>query len=199
MSKPIIAIDIDDVLADSATGFVEFSNKRWGTNLKPDDYDEHWTLLWGVDQEEAEERAVEVHNSKMTTNFLHKEEALPVLKKLAKKYELVITTSRRRQLESETIAWLEKHYNGIFLDIHFAGIWDTKNVGRHTQTKLDLCLEVGAQYLIDDQPKHCIAVAGVGIQALLFGNYGWNKNIVLPGGVTRAKNWKDVEEYFDAQ
>jgi Holliday junction DNA helicase RuvA len=35
--KPIIAIDIDDVLAENARGFVEWSNKRFGTSLTTDD------------------------------------------------------------------------------------------------------------------------------------------------------------------
>ncbi|MBC7869007.1 hypothetical protein H7X69_02425 [Candidatus Saccharibacteria bacterium] len=37
-SKPTIAIDIDNVLAYNAKGFVEFSNQRWGTTLEVDDW-----------------------------------------------------------------------------------------------------------------------------------------------------------------
>ena len=33
-----IAIDIDDVLAENAIGFVAFSNERWVTLLRVDDY-----------------------------------------------------------------------------------------------------------------------------------------------------------------
>jgi len=40
-NKPIIAVDIDDVLANLAQEIVDFSNKNWGTNLTIDDYNEH--------------------------------------------------------------------------------------------------------------------------------------------------------------
>ncbi len=57
MHTPIIAIDIDDVLADYAAGFVKFSNARWGLNLTIADYDEHWGNVWGVDVDEVRRRA----------------------------------------------------------------------------------------------------------------------------------------------
>ena len=58
-----IAIDIDDVLAENAIGFVAFSNERWGTRLRVDDYSEHWSEMWHVDREEAERRAHVFHDS----------------------------------------------------------------------------------------------------------------------------------------
>lgn len=53
MKRLTIAVDIDDVLADNAAGFVTFSNERWGTNLTPDDYGEHWVKVWQVDNDAA--------------------------------------------------------------------------------------------------------------------------------------------------
>ena len=49
MTKKVIAVDIDDVLAESARNLVEYSNKSWGTNITVDDYDEDWAKLWQVD------------------------------------------------------------------------------------------------------------------------------------------------------
>jgi 5'(3')-deoxyribonucleotidase len=197
MPKKIIAVDLDDVLADSAHGFVEFSNKRWGTRLHPDDYDEHWAEMWGIDQKEAEDRSLEFHGSGAISNFLHKEESVAVLKLLAERYKLVITTSRRRDVANETMAWLERHYKDVFSEVYFAGIWDKKSKNRHMATKLDLCVEVGADYLIDDQPKHCNAVAGQGITPLLFGDYSWNRDANVVNGVIRVKSWQDVLEFFE--
>lgn len=44
-----------------------------------------------------------------------------------------------------------------------------------------------------------VAVAESNIQALLFGDYLWNKADNLPKNVSRVKNWQDVKEFFDAQ
>jgi hypothetical protein len=52
---------------------------------------------------------------------------------------------------------------------------------------------------IDDQPKHCVAAADIGIKALLFGEYSWNRTDTLPVGVARVKDWVAVLQYFDEQ
>ena len=196
--RPTIAVDIDDVLADSAAHFVEFSNRRWGTRLTIDDYKEHWGEIWKVDTDEWQKRAVEYHNSGAVSELTsRKSEAMPVLEELRHRFKLVIVTSRRLQVRKETSRWLELYYNGIFEEIHFAGMWDVVTENSHKATKAKLCKEIDADYLIDDQPKHCIATAKAGIPALLFGNYSWNKNIKnLPPNITRVKNWQEVLEYF---
>lgn len=195
MKRPIVAIDLDDVLADNAGGFVAWSNARWGLNLTVEDYDERWGNMWqtGRDSEETERRAIEFHHSGAVGNYRHFPEALPVLKRLAKRYELVIVTSRRGILKLETHGWLDRHFPGVFSAVHFAGIYDDMTLGRHAATKTELCQKIGAAYLIDDQAKHCVDAARVGIRALLFGDYAWNRSESLPDGVTRVRDWAEVE------
>ena len=48
-TRQIIAIDIDDVLAESAKVFIEYSNNTWGTSLTVGDYIEDWSKMWQVD------------------------------------------------------------------------------------------------------------------------------------------------------
>lgn len=197
MARPIIAVDIDDVLADNAAGFVAFSNERWGTHLTVDDYSEHWALLWQVDEAETEQRAQEFSRSGTVAAYHHDEMALAVLRRLKQRFELIVVTSRRVRLESETRAWLERYYSGIFTSINFAGIWDGPVTGREVyRTKATVCQALQANYLIDDQLKHCEAVAACGMQALLFGEYRWNRSDHLVQGVTRVADWRAVEAYF---
>jgi 5'(3')-deoxyribonucleotidase len=200
-SKITIAIDVDDVLAANAEAFVEFSNKRWGTNLKVEDYDEHWAILWGVEEnnhDEIEKRALEFLKHS-TPIYKHFPDANESLKKLAEKHKLVIVTSRRMAQSQDTLEWIEKFYPGIFDEIHFAGIWDKIHDDRIKVTKAEFCRQVGADYLIDDQLKHCIAAADAGIKGLLFGDYSWNQADELPKDVTRVANWQEVLEYFDGR
>lgn len=198
MTRKTIAIDIDDVLADNAAGFVAFSNERWGTTLRPEDYDEHWAMLWQVDHEEVERRATAFHESGILKTYRYIDTALSVLKRLSIDYDLIIVTSRRLQVREDTIAWLHKHYPGIFTDgaIHFAGIWDTIDDRSIHRTKADVVESLNADYLIDDQLKHCQAVAHAGKKALLFGDYTWNQLDLLPTGMTRTPDWAAVERYF---
>lgn len=197
--RQTIAIDIDDVLAESAKGFVGFSNQRWGTSLEVDDYQEHWAEMWKVDNEEVEKRALEYHNSGVLSTFSHREAALSVLEALKENFNLIIITSRRLQMKNDTLAWVHMHYPGIFSndDINFAGIWDIVDEHSHTKTKAELAMTLRADYIIDDQLKHCIAAGDYGIKAILFGNYRWNQTqTALTPHITRVTDWEGVLDYF---
>jgi len=199
-TKKIIAVDIDDTLAASAQAWVAYSNQKWETNLAVDDYDEDWAKMWQVNTEVLRERADHLHTTPgITGAFKHDASAQAVLNDLAKDYELVITTSRHSLLQGETLEWLDKHFNGVFSNIHFAGIYDSGHHDPVSLTKADLIEKVGADYLIDDQAKHCFAVAEQGRQAILFGDYVWNRDVALRPGVARCRDWAAVKEYFDAQ
>ncbi len=200
--KKTIAVDIDDVLAANAESFAAFSNKRWGTNLKPDDYSEHWAEMWNIDIKHAQRRREVIIKEKLFTSYRFFDEAKIILKRLKERYKLVIVSSRSLEIQKETLDWLETEFKGIFSEIHFAKIWDDPNLNvlkKLELTKTEICREIGADYLVDDQPKHCIAAANAGIEALLFGEYGWNKDSSLPNGVTRVKNWLEVEKFFDGK
>jgi len=202
MSKPVIAVDIDDVLAANAEGFAEFSNRRWGTNLKPDDYTEHWAELWAIDISEVQKRKEILFKEKVFTNHRSIEQAKDVLDHLKKKYRLVILSSRQRIIHKDTIDWIEKEFNGVFSEFHFADMWDRTDLDIHTRlnsTKTDIAKQIGANYLIDDQPKHCQAAAKAGIIALLFGNYGWTKGIKPTQNMYKVKSWLEVKRFFDEQ
>lgn len=197
--RKIIAVDVDDVLAANAEGFINFSNERWGTHLKPEDFTENWAEMWQVEHDEWVARRQDVIESKVHMTYRFFDEAKPVLKKLSESYTLVVVSSRSKQISSETTHWLKKEYGKIFSDYHYAKIWDDMDKPIHekiNQTKKDVLEQIGADFLIDDQPKHCIAAADAGIKCLLFGNYEWNKHVQLPEGVVRVSDWKTVWEYF---
>ena len=201
MKKPVIAIDVDDVLADNAKGFIEFSNKRWGTNLDVDDYSEHYDEMWQIDHMEAEQRINEFYNSGYISNYDHRSSAGSVLEKLKDNFDLLIITSRRVGSKSATVEWIHAKYPGIFdeQNVHFAGFFDSDDIADHliTHTKGEISKNLGADYIIDDQLKHCIAAAEHGLQALLFGNYPWNQVDDLPTNVQRVLDWSEVLEYFN--
>ena len=201
MPKPIIAVDIDDVLSNLAQELVNFSNRTWGTNLSIGDYNEHWGEMWKVDDLEIKRRSAEIHGSDLTSNLTHNPDAKPVLKTLAKKYNLVLATSRRRLITQETKDWIDRYFNNIFSGVHFSGVFDNnKHASIQVQlTKTEILKQIGAHYLIDDQPKHCFAAAEAGITALLFGDYKWNRNVKLEKNMVRVKNWQEVLEYFNAK
>jgi len=81
-------------------------------------------------------------------------------------------------------------------------MWDRTDLHileRLKGTKNDVIKQIGADYLIDDQPKHCIAAAKAGIKTVLFGDYKWNRDLKLRKNMVRARNWQEVLEYFNGQ
>jgi uncharacterized HAD superfamily protein len=194
-----IAVDIDDVLSATVEGLVAFSNQRWNMQLKPEDYTEELAVFWGVSLDEALKRVEQMLVSGLVSRHRHFEDAVPVLNKLKARYELVAVTSRRSVLKPETDEWLERHFGGLFAAVHYAGIWDGpyEVEAALKRTKAELCRELGADYLIDDQLKHCEGAAAAGLQALLFGHYHWNRKEALPAGIVRVRNWDEVGAYFD--
>jgi len=196
MNKPIIAVDVDDTLAAEAEFMIRYSNEHWGHTLTIADYHENWTGMWGVDHEEGERRALVLHQPGIVTQYRLLEQAVEVLRELAKDFELVILTSRRASVKDETLEWLRQNFGDIFSDIRFTGFFDAGKPGGHLHTKGELVKGMGAQYLIDDQPKHCFAAASEGVTALLFGDYVDRTGLELPEDVTVCKDWAAVLDYF---
>lgn len=197
-SKPIIAIDIDDVLAANAKSFIDFSNERFGTKLTIDDYHEHWGEMWNVDHDEVEKRSDMYHSSGNIEKCEIIDGAKDVLKELKNRYEFVIITSRLKQIQDITKDWINRCYPNIFSKIIFSGIFDD-SIEKDSihRTKSSIANDIKADFMIDDQLKHVEAAAKLGIKCLLFGNYSWNQSDNLHTNIVRVKNWNEVLNYFN--
>lgn len=191
-----IAIDIDDVLSDSVPAIIAFSNQHWGTHLTRADYNDDWMGMWGISRDETYARADQMNSYEFRTGLAVKPGAKQAVEQLKSAYKLVLVTSRRSQLKEATYDWVDKHFAGMFEAVHFAGMWDVRSDRSKSATKTGVCMRIGAQYLIDDQPKHCIDAANHGICAILFGDYPWNELRTEPSGVKRAYEWAEVREHF---
>lgn len=198
--KPIIAVDIDDVLFPANKSMMHFVNKHFGTKLTWKDYQIHapywgyWEAVWNVSKEEAQRRYNAFVNSEVMLSATALNGAISVIEHLEKKYDLIVVTARGDEHIDATHTWLTKHFPETFKRVEFIGVWSKDE----KVTKAQICNEVGAKYLIDDNVEHCVLAAEVGVQALLFGYYGWNYHEGdLPDGVKRVKTWQDVKKYFD--
>ena len=191
-----IAIDIDNVLAASAESFVVISNKLFGDHITIDDFNEDWQKMWGVNHEEAERRGEVLRANKYQKDYLPVDGAVQAIKELGKRYKLVLVTSRRKFAEELTKNWLKQYFDYPFDTIVFADFWDDAKNSKdgHLRHKGDLFTQVGADIVIDDQLKHCEAAAEAGVQAILFGDYAWNKTGNLPDGIIRCNGWTEVVE-----
>lgn len=198
-SKPIIAVDIDDVIAESALAFVTYSNKKYGTHLTVDDYQDYWGEVWKTDYEETQRRAKEYHASGYIATYAPIEGAYKALRQLKERFKIVVLTSRSNSTNQLTRDWIEKQYPDIFDDIVFSGFYNSMTKSSSSMTKGGIAKSLGARYLIDDQIKHVLSAAELGMQGILFGNYSWNQARALHENVTRVRNWQEVLSYFESR
>lgn len=196
-----IAVDIDDVIADSTEALRISVNRRYRVSLTPEDY----VLRDGGDYWGYYERvwaAHGVHNADY--DELHEDMAIdqshvPLLPgasfaigELSKKFDIVLITARDKAWEQATLKWVTAHFGAVFRSVYFAG---RSKHGAKIQTKGELCNDLGVTLLIDDNPAHCRSALDVGVDAILFGDFGWQKG--KTGGLTVCDDWPAVLEYFD--
>ena len=199
MPKEIIAVDADDTIFDEDTAVRLFHNEKYGTRHTPEDYllpgkyGSFWKHIWDTDKTETLRRYEEFLVYKFGHSLMPLTGAIEVLKELKRHYELVIITSRDERGIAMTHKDLGEHYPGIFKDVHFVPLWST---GKKA-TKAQISQAIGAKYLIDDSFEHCILAAEAGIEALVFGVYGWNQTQNLQPHMNRVRNWAEVKKFFN--
>lgn len=194
MSRPVIVVDIDEVLARHTFALAQWHNEQFGTSHTEHEYvTERWAHIWGTDERETERRAALYQTHDIYTNLPVVDGAKEALGQLARIHDLVVVTVRRKSVMDATYIWLDKHFSGIFQDVRFIHYWDDQQI---KTTKSEIATELHTSYLIDDGLRHCTLAAESGIEAFLFGDYAWNKTDALPAGVTRVRGWHDITEYF---
>jgi uncharacterized HAD superfamily protein len=114
------------------------------------------------------------------------------LEKLKQRYTLVVVTAREPEWETATTVWLEANFPGTFREMVIVGREGVKN-----RNKGQLCKDIGAEWLIDDNPEHARNAIEEGIKVVLFGTYGWHQDV--PSDMPHCKTWTEVEEFFYGQ
>lgn len=194
MKKLIIAVDADDTIFDENNAVREFMNETYGFAHTEADYlvegpfDKYWERIWNVSPEEMDEMYEAFVVSTHKANLRPIKGAFEALQKLKENYELVVVTARDHRAVELTHTALAEHYPDIFGDVHFTPLWGNGE----KVTKAKICNEIGASYLIDDSFDHCILASEAGVNAFLFGDYGWNRPQELPAGIRRCGNWDEV-------
>jgi len=193
-SKPIIAVDIDEVLMPHFQDLADYYNRLYGTQLTLADNHPKDTKNWGTDSFEVAVRRVqkffETDEFKNSQPF---EEAKEATRLLAEHYTLVVITSRDTLIEEVTRDWLNRHFAELFQDAHFTSLYNLE--GKST-SKAAVSQAIKADYLIDDGFDHILEASRIGVRGLLFGDYPWNGHQELPPGVVRVKDWDAVLAYF---
>ena len=194
--KPIVAVDIDDVIYPLVPSLIEYLGTKHQVRLSEQDFKEYdLRKVWGGGPIEAAE-IFEGYKESSGVHVAPINGAREALHALSKNYQVIILTSRDISNHERTNSWITHHFPEIFEDVHLLG---NKQDSEAFREKADVCKELGVYCLIDDNLRHVLETSALGIKTILFGYYPWNQSDKLPAGVVRVKNWQEVLEYFDGK
>lgn len=199
MKKTLVSVDIDDVIADSTEHLRQVVNARTGHNLSKEQYKvrgEYWGYYERVWKQAGIDHLINFGalNDEMVEDQSHvmeMDQAHAVLSELKDRYDFVLITARDESWKQATLAWLDERFSGIFDGLYFTG-------NRHSDSyknKGELCASLGVSIHIDDNVQHCQSVIDQGVEAILFGEYGWHDGI--PDGQVHCRTWHDVKKYLE--
>jgi len=190
MKKPIIAIDYDDVIINSAPYTIKHYNKTYGTKLNLKDFYSKEVASWGTDSyATAIKRVNDYALTDEFQNIAPTQVTIKAIQHLSKQYELHIVTGRSDFLLEATHKILDTYFPNLFQSVEFTNFFSDK-----PRSKAHVCMQLGADILIDDHLHHAKVVAECGTRVLLFGDYPWNSTDMLPPNIERARNWHEVEQ-----
>jgi 5'(3')-deoxyribonucleotidase len=197
MNRPIIAFDCDDVIVATGSLLVGHYNKLHGTIVQPSDfYSKDYEHVWKAEPETAIRDLFAFLLTDEYANLPPMVGAVEVLRELADNYTLYVVTGRPDATEEATTQWIEKYLPGIFERVVFTNFFKLNDSKGVLRTKADACIELGAEYLVDDHVHHIQNVAERGLTGLLFGDLPWEQPNHLPQGAVKVKDWHELLVYF---
>lgn len=190
--KPVIAVDIDDVLFPFVDGIAGYHNTLKGTQLTVADfYTYNFSDVWGTSHEETE-AIVSGFLGADNLELRPIEGAADALARLSQDFDVVLVTARNQVFEDETVGWLRRHLPDLFRHVVFAG---NPHDGRPYRPKGIICRELEARLLIDDHPTNLLSAAECGVDGVLFGSKAWSVLDEPSVRIVPCADWKAVLEY----
>ncbi|KAK9901259.1 hypothetical protein WJX75_002903 [Coccomyxa subellipsoidea] len=197
-AKLRVAVDVDEVLGRFLHSLNKFCHEEYGLEFDIPDYSVYeFAKIWNCSTDESNHIVHDFFKSRhFAAGILPIPGALHSLQRLGSTCELVVVTSRQHCIQQPTLDWVDKHFPSIFSEVHFGNHWALEG---KSKAKSEICREIGATVLIDDNPRYAVECASAGIDVLLYDwnmSYPWSKT---PDGpkherIRRVKDWIEVEE-----
>jgi uncharacterized HAD superfamily protein len=190
-----IGVDLDEVLADFLATFIKFHNQKFGTKLIKEQFSSfHLHEIIGEKVEVMNLRIEEFYDSLTFEELKPVEGAIDAIEYLSQKYELIIITSRPKNVSEHTIKWLKRHFPEKFKNVHFA--YNPYISESEQKTKSDIASENEIDLFIEDNIDLATGVAGNGITVYLI-DAPWNQSGTLHENITRVYSWKEILERIE--
>lgn len=186
--RQVIAIDCDDVLINASRFIVDAYNKRYGTSVQLAHAHMSKNPEWLADRDEVFRRLYEIQHTKEFGEIIPRHDAMEVIPRLAKAYDLHLITARSDEVLLVTERMIAEYFAGCFVGIDHVGPDSSKGA---------VCERIGASIMVDDNIRHLEAALHHGVKAVVwFGDYDWQtaqleRASKLP--IIHCNDWYEVE------
>ena len=173
-----LGIDLDGVVSDYQTYFLESFNERFGTNYILQDWKDYSFIPEGFTKE-AFWKMIEEHAKIGAWRYLSPiEGAIEGITTLSQHNSIHLISHKLEEAKADTITWLSEHkipYDSISF----------------TLDKSRMAYILGIDIMIEDSYKNAVEVASTGIETLLF-DRPWNREETTTPLIQRVQNWKEI-------
>lgn len=173
-----LLIDMDSVICDLMTEWHKRYNQDYQDNLNVQKL-QCWRSEDYVKEECGEKIYDYLDEPGLFLSLTPLPNAVEVLRRLSKQYEILIVSSSRTYAYTEKEHWVEKH-------LPFIGKRNLIFTHRKDMIRGDL--------LFDDAPHNLLAFRETGRTAVAM-DYPYNKDVDVP----RVKSWKDFEKWLSTR
>lgn len=194
MKQYNISVDWDGVIQDTVGGMIPYLNNDLKINLKKEDFHTMW---WAEVFKKSKEETQEIYTNFYQTPYFSKipfiDGAVDGIKKLSKKYNLIIVSSRQQHLREYTKYLMreKKIYNAIKKIIFTGNLQDP--FSPYILTKEQVCLEEKIDIAIEDDIDYAKGMSKLVKTVLLF-DQPWNQANTLSDNIKRVYNWNEILE-----
>jgi len=178
-ARPILGVDIDNVLAQSDACLRAMFRELYGITLTEEQMTQYDYLTYGVTEEQLV-RVFQLFNTKVCRTLKVVPGAKAALVRLAGRYEIALVTSRNQESKAGTEYWLRA--KGLPYDqLHF-------NDDKHA-------LGIPYHAFIEDRHEHAHRLAETGTMVYLL-TRPWNAAPLAHSNVRRVHTWSEILEYL---
>ncbi len=174
-SKPILGVDIDNVLAESDARLRTMIREMFGITLEEHQMTQYEYMAYGVTEEQLIQ-VFRVFNAEGCRTLKVVPGAKAAMRQLARRYEIVLVTSRNPESKAGTEYWL-KTKDLPYDQLHF-------NNEKHA-------LGIPYHSFIEDRHEHAHRIAETGAAVYLL-TRPWNAAPLAHPNVRRVHTWDEI-------
>ncbi len=179
-----IGIDIDEVVAKYAEGYLEIFQREYGKAANFENISSYnFNESLGISKEESDKLNSLFINSEIFDNLKLIEGARESVIELSKQHDIIFITFRPMHLKEKTKNFIEKIFPNHSFEIFYAREFPNKS-------KAKACNSLGVNVILEDHAPAALDCANNGVKVFLF-DKPWNKGTEHEN-IIRVRNWQEV-------